>query len=238
MKIKFVLGLLVLVLALVSGCKTNVVDPSSDDFGFDKTTLGDGGVFAVKGKKALQGYHSIFLQSVVAEPTPGMAGRSVEQSEMASLEYAYESSFRSVVGNAIPVVRAPGDHVLLVVAEVQNVALMGDSSEVMASDDASLDDATSIDGGAMDADGMTTDTGEFATGSPRIDGSSLGIGDLSISLQIRDAMTGELLATFKDNNVGDDIEAISGLTSWARVSDAFNRWNRELKTALVKATAE
>jgi len=204
-------------LAFLAGCQSNVADPNADEHGFETTTLGDGGTFALKSKEALRGYDRIFLQSVVAEPTPGTGGGPIEQSEMAALEYAYENSFRTVVGPAIPVVSAPGENVLLIEATVMNVVILGDG----------FDGPTVIDGGAMEASGL-----------PLIDGATLGVGDLSIRLQVRDAMTGDLLATFKDDTVGDSIESISGKTSWSRVSDAFNRWNRELKNQLVEAAGE
>ncbi|MEO0794783.1 MAG: DUF3313 family protein [Verrucomicrobiota bacterium] len=210
---------------LLSGCETKVADPSADDYGFERTALGTGGTFAIRDDKALEGYHSIYLRAIVATPSDQVGSVMIDQSEMANLEYAFERSFRSTVGSTFPVVSAPGEGIMLVEATVDEVMLADGRDQVEAADNAEMNGPDSLDGGAMDGVGM-----------PQVAGSSLAVGELTLRLQIRDSLTGDLLASMTDDAAGGTIESINGETSWARVSDAFNRWNNDLKAELVAVT--
>jgi len=213
-------------LTLLIGCEQlKLNDPTAPDAGFTKTRLGGGGSFAIKNDDALAGYHGIFIRSVTARTVSELDERRADSSELAALEYAYESSLRSVVGSAIPVVSTPAPMVMLIEASIDNVAVVGvgDPERAWAVDE--INEAALGGGAGLDP-----------AGYPLIDASSLGMGALSIRLQVRDAMTGDLLATFQDDDFGGGIESIGGRTSWSRVTDAFNRWNHELKATLVEKT--
>lgn len=216
---------------ILAGCSHTVTDPFADDAGFQKTTLADGGVFAIKSANALRGYNAVYLESVVAEPAPGMAGLEAEQSDVTALEYAFENSFKTTLSSGFTIADGPGEHTLLAVATIDNVVFSdgGDAGGGATTENAILDqdlvDADDPDGGYLGWDGM-----------PVINNTNLGVGDVTLRLQLRDSVTGVLLASFHDETFGGTVEAISGETSWSRVADAFNRWGNELEQQLLSAT--
>lgn len=208
-----------------AGCQS--ADPFDRDPDVQRTKLGDGGTFAVKSPDALHGYESVYLKSVTANPSPGMDGTNIEQSDVTALEYAFENAFRATVTPVLPVVPSPGQRTLVAVATIDNVVFAGEPApleeDILQQDLANSDDP---DGGY--------DTG---LGAPFIFGSNAGVGDITLYMTFADSESGEVLATFQDESFGNRIDTISGMTSWSRIRDAFNAWGGELAGALGPAVA-
>ena len=216
----FAFSVLAAVLGL-AGCQS-ANEPFAKDPDAQRITLGDGGKFTLKSAEALRGYQSVYLDSVVANPAPGTG--IAESSDVTALEYAFENAFRSTVGSSFPLVQSAGPKTLTVTATIDNVVFTGTP--------------TPMEEDVMQMDLDNSLYPDDAVGAPFIFGSNAGVGDIILNLQLADSTSGEVLAVLNDESFGNGINTIGGLTSWARVQDAFNRWGTELESQLLHATAQ
>ncbi len=220
------IGLLIIAaLVGLTGCSHQSVDECH----FVTTKFRDGAEFGLKSEDALKGYDSIYLKSVTAVPMDG--SKPLEASEMAALEYAFETAFKSSMNGAMKVVDAPGPHTLTVEATI---------GEVMHSEGMKMPMNVTANNPADRANTYGADssmTGQMQVAKAPVEGSKVCVCSAHLKVKFLDAQSNELLATFTDGGFGADIEVDeSGQTSWSRVSAHMNEWCHDMREEFLAVT--
>ncbi|WP_309381238.1 DUF3313 family protein [Cerasicoccus frondis] len=196
--------------------------------GFETTTLGDAGEFSIKEANALQGFDSVYLESVTAMPANGVTDENT--SDVAALEFAFEEAFKSQVGSVLPIVSAPGEKTLNATVSISQIISRAPGFSPTANNPADIANTYGPGSGL----GMGQDFIEKL----RVAGTGMFVDNLATKIEFTDS-AGNLLAQFSDRDFGSDIESDStGGTSIPRVTEAFTAWCGEVSSQLAKATGK